>query len=176
MADDQDEIYDGEDTPDEPLEPPVREESPDAALPSGGLYLGSLIALALATIVGVILFISPPEERSSPSSAPVGGGEGPVTQTTATPTPTRLELTPTVIVTPTPGEEDGDDETATPEETTTTTPQAEETDTYTVTSGDTLSSIAAEFDTTIEELIELNPGIDPDNLTLGQELSVPADR
>jgi LysM repeat protein len=173
MADDHDdEIYD-DDIPEdgEPAAEPVEAESPDSALPSGGLYLGSLIALALATVVGVILFISPPEERSTPSSAPVGG-EAPLTEPTATPTPTRTDLTPTVIVTPTPSTAEGEEGTGTPQATTTEQPDG--TETYTIESGDTLFGIAEDFNTTVDEIIELNPGIEPDNLTPGDELIVPA--
>jgi LysM repeat protein len=44
---------------------------------------------------------------------------------------------------------------------------------YTIESGDTLESIAAAYGTTVEELLRLNPGIDPTNLTVGQRIRVP---
>jgi LysM repeat protein len=44
---------------------------------------------------------------------------------------------------------------------------------YTIESGDTLESIADQFGTTVEELLILNPGIDPVNLTIGQRIRVP---
>lgn len=53
--------------------------------------------------------------------------------------------------------------------TTTTGPEAF----YTVESGDTLESIAAAYGTTVEELLRLNPGIDPTSLTIGQRIQVP---
>lgn len=43
---------------------------------------------------------------------------------------------------------------------------------YVVQSGDTLESIAAEHDTTVEELLTLNPGIDPVALSIGQQIRV----
>jgi LysM repeat protein len=43
---------------------------------------------------------------------------------------------------------------------------------YRVKSGDLLETIAAEFNTSVERLIELNPGIDPQALTVGQRLRV----
>jgi LysM repeat protein len=43
---------------------------------------------------------------------------------------------------------------------------------YTIESGDTYASIAAEFDTTVEELRELNPEVDPTQLTIGQRIRV----
>jgi LysM repeat protein len=39
---------------------------------------------------------------------------------------------------------------------------------YTVRSGDTLASIAARFGTTVERLLELNTGIEPTTLRVGQ--------
>jgi LysM repeat protein len=45
--------------------------------------------------------------------------------------------------------------------------------TYTVTKGDTLSSIAAAHGTTVAKLASLNSLADPDDLTVGQKLKVP---
>lgn len=43
---------------------------------------------------------------------------------------------------------------------------------YRVQSGDTLESIAAKSGTTVERLLELNPGIDPVALRIGQRIRV----
>lgn len=43
---------------------------------------------------------------------------------------------------------------------------------YSVRSGDTLASIAEKFGTTVDRLAELNPGIDPTALRVGQPLRV----
>ena len=43
---------------------------------------------------------------------------------------------------------------------------------YTVQSGDTLGSIAAKEQTTVDELLRLNPGIDPKTLHVGQQIRV----
>ena len=43
---------------------------------------------------------------------------------------------------------------------------------YRVQRGDTLESIAAEQGTTVERLLELNPGIDPVALRIGQRIRV----
>jgi LysM repeat protein len=51
----------------------------------------------------------------------------------------------------------------------TTTPGAEY---YAVQSGDTLGSIAQKYSTTVDELMTLNPGIDPIALRIGQKLRV----
>jgi LysM repeat protein len=43
---------------------------------------------------------------------------------------------------------------------------------YRVRAGDTLESIAAQSGTSVEELLELNPGIDPVALRIGQRIRV----
>ncbi|MCG0274900.1 MAG: LysM peptidoglycan-binding domain-containing protein [Thermosediminibacteraceae bacterium] len=44
---------------------------------------------------------------------------------------------------------------------------------YTIRSGDTLYSIARRYGTTVSALINANPGIDPNNLRIGQQILVP---
>jgi len=44
---------------------------------------------------------------------------------------------------------------------------------YVVESGDTLSRIARKFNTTVQAIIKANPGIDPDDLVVGQQICVP---
>jgi LysM repeat protein len=44
---------------------------------------------------------------------------------------------------------------------------------YRIKGGDTLESIAPQFDTTVDDLLQLNPGIDPNALTPGQRIRVP---
>ena len=43
---------------------------------------------------------------------------------------------------------------------------------YTIRPGDTLSLVAFRFDTTVERLLELNPGVDATDLVPGQELRI----
>lgn len=43
---------------------------------------------------------------------------------------------------------------------------------YSVRSGDTLATIADRFGTTVDRLLQLNPGIDPRGLRVGQPLRV----
>ena len=45
--------------------------------------------------------------------------------------------------------------------------------TYTIESGDTLQTIADQYGTTVEELLVLNPGVDPTALQVGQAIRVP---
>lgn len=43
---------------------------------------------------------------------------------------------------------------------------------YTIKRGDTLDAVAIRFGTTVGDLLELNPGIDPTSLTIGQKVRV----
>ena len=43
---------------------------------------------------------------------------------------------------------------------------------YEIVSGDTLAVIAAQHDTTVEELLVLNPDVDPVALTVGQRIRI----
>ena len=43
---------------------------------------------------------------------------------------------------------------------------------YKVQSGDTLDAIALEHDTSVERLLELNPGLDPTAMQIGQRIRV----
>jgi LysM repeat protein len=80
----------------------------------------------------------------------------PTTSTATNPTTTKLVLTGPQAGTTTTGTE-------------TTTPGAEY---YVVLSGDTLGSIAEKHSTTVDELMTLNPGIDPTAMRIGQKIRV----
>ncbi|MDQ2911261.1 MAG: LysM peptidoglycan-binding domain-containing protein [Actinomycetota bacterium] len=43
---------------------------------------------------------------------------------------------------------------------------------YRLRTGETLSDVAIRFDTTVEELLALNPGIEPTNLEVGRRIRV----
>jgi LysM repeat protein len=62
--------------------------------------------------------------------------------------------------------------TATTKQKTTTQPRKHRAGTYTVQSGDTLGSIARKKGTTVARLEQLNPGIDPTALRIGQKIRV----
>ena len=56
--------------------------------------------------------------------------------------------------------------------TTTAATTAEQPRFYTIERGDTFGSVAAEFETTVDRLRELNPDVDPTMLTIGQRIRV----
>ena len=43
---------------------------------------------------------------------------------------------------------------------------------YTIQAGDTLDVVAAKFGTTVDDLVALNPGVDPHALRIGQKIRV----
>jgi LysM repeat protein len=44
---------------------------------------------------------------------------------------------------------------------------------YTIQPGDTLWDLAEEFDTTVDDIMAVNPDVDPDNLQIGQVIMIP---
>jgi LysM repeat protein len=115
---------------------------------------GAPAAFLAAVTIAVILI-----------KAGLNGGSGSTTTVGALPTAStakRPVTTPKLVLTA---------PTATPTGTTTetTTPGAEY---YVVQSGDTLGSIAGKYSTTVDELMTLNPGIDPTGLHIGQKIRV----
>jgi LysM repeat protein len=114
---------------------------------------GAPAAFLAAVTIAVILIKS---GLSGGSGSTTTVGLFPTTTRTATTTTTTTKL---VLTTPQ----------ATTATTETTTPAAEY---YAVQSGDTLGSIAQKYGTTVDELMTLNPGIDPTALLIGQKLRV----
>ena len=92
----------------------------------------------------------------------LSGGSGSTTTRTATTTTATTTATTTKLVLTTP-------QATTATTTETTTPGAEY---YAVKSGDTLGSIAQKYGTTVDELMTLNPGVDPTALNIGQKIRV----
>lgn len=138
--------------------------APESAAPSALAYRGSIIALVLASLVTVFLIVRPPESESKEDTLRPVATSTPAIAATATPTragattPTGTRTTasattpagsPTVATTPTPSER-----------------------TYTVKSGDTLSGIAAEFNTTVAAILAANPGL-TEILQIGQVIKLP---
>src|SRR5512133_3352955 len=117
-------------------------------------HYGAPAAFLAAVTIAVIL-IKAGLDSGSGSTTTVGL---PTTSTATKPTTTTTKL---VLTGP-----QGTTATTTTE---TTTPGAEY---YVVQSGDTLGSIAEKYSTTVDELMTLNPGIDPTALHIGQKIRV----
>lgn len=150
--------------------PPGAAEPPEETSPSPLLYRGSLVALVVGSFLALFLVLRPPESESNQEIVRDVATNTPAIQATATFTPpggvpgtkTPVPETPTPFdATPTPVD-------ATP------TPEPGAPIEYTVQAGDTLSVIAAEHDTTVDAIVELNPGIDPDFLNVGDVILIPS--
>jgi LysM repeat protein len=120
---------------------------------------GAPAAFLAAVTIAVILIKA---GLNGGSGATTTGGALPTTAHTATKpaTTTKLVITAPQATTAT---------TTTTTATVTATPGAEY---YVVLSGDTLGSIAGKYSTTVDELMILNPGIDPTALHIGQRIRV----
>jgi LysM repeat protein len=157
-------------------------QDPASAIPSGTVFRGSLVALLIASILALWLLIQPP---GLPGGEP--GGEAVLPLPTITPsprattpapasptatpqaTPTQTATaTPTATVTASPTPQ------ATPSPTPPPTPQPPPFNEYLVQPGDTLSSIAQRFGTTVDELVRIN-GLSSQDVIIdvGQKLLVP---
>jgi LysM repeat protein len=117
-------------------------------------HYGAPAAFLAAVTIAVILI-----------KAGLNGGSGSTTTVGALPTTstgTRTTTTTKLVLT---APQAGTTSTATD----TTAPGAQY---YVVQSGDTLGSIAGKYSTTVDELMTLNPGIDPTALNIGQKIRV----
>lgn len=137
---------------------------PETATPAPMMYRGSLLALVLGSLVAIFLIISPPESESR-----IGAVRTVATATpgspTATPTP-QMEATPSPAGTPDPSPTAAATPAGSP-----TSPGGERS--HTVASGDTLSTIAEQYDTTVEAIMALNDVDESTPLQIGQVLRIP---
>lgn len=156
-------------------DPRGQPEPPERATPSAWAYRGSIAALVLGSFLALFLVLRPPESKSQ---AELVRPAAPTAEPTATPapTPTPQRSTPT----PAPATPDPTPQAADPTPTPTPTPAATPTPTptpaafdYEIVSGDTLSDIAESFGTSVEAILALNPGLDPNTLQIGQIILVP---
>lgn len=108
--------------------------------------LAAPLAFFFAATVLVILV-----QRALESDAGEAGTDGPATEAVDTTEPTTTEPEPTTTV-----------------------PRGCQKQRYTVRSGDTLESIAEKCDVPVDELLELNPNIDPLTLNPGDKIRIRA--
>ena len=149
---DDDDIIDG----DPPYDPP------HAAVPSAWLFRGSLAALGVSTALAIFLLISPPQSEGRAEPTRTFATPTTAAGTTATPTQQGAVQSVTVVLpTATP--------TLTPSPTVSTGERS-----HTIVSGDTLSGIAAQYDTDVDAILALNPGLTPDSIGIGDTIRIPA--
>jgi LysM repeat protein len=114
---------------------------------------GAPAAFLAAVTIAVLLIKAGLNNGSEAQPTTVGSGAQPTAATRTQPqTTTKLVLTAPSGAT-----------------TTTTTPVAQY---YVIQSGDTLGSIAEKYSTTVDELMTLNPGVDPTALRPGDRIRV----
>jgi len=161
-------------------------QDPASAIPSGTVFRGSLLALLVASILALWLLIQPP---GLPGGESGGGGVLPLPTIAASPRPTSAPASPTATASATPTQTATATATATltatatasptpqatPSPTPTPTPQPPPFTEYAVQQGDTLSSIAQRFGTTVDELVRINGLASQDVIIdVGQKLLVPS--
>jgi hypothetical protein len=140
---------------------------PESATPAPLMYRGSLLALVVASLLAIFLVLSPPESESRTGTIRVMATPTPG-QPTATPTPVGGATPAPAVTTPAASPSPAQTAAATPT-------AANGARTHTVVSGDTLSTIAQEYGTTVEAIVSLNDGIGEDTpLQIGQTLRIPA--
>jgi LysM repeat protein len=145
-------------------------QDPSSAIPSGAVFRGALLALLVASVLALWLLIRPPgaSDESGAEAGQPSVTRTPVATATVRPSPS-VSPSGTPGVSPTPG---GTPE-ATPTPVPSPTPEPSPFVEYTVQPGDSLSSIAAQFGTTADELARINSLADPNSLSVGQTLQVP---
>lgn len=104
-------------------------------------------AFLLAVTILVLIVRSATSEDEPTTATPVASTQAPTTTTAPAATQPPADTTPA-----------------------TTTAAAS---TYTIEAGDTLQTIADQYGTTVEELLVLNPDVDPTALQIGQTIRVP---
>lgn len=137
--------------------------APESATPGATVYRGSLVALAIASVVALFLILSPPQSKSTASQAHTIATNTPSSNPTATPTP-QGQRTPSATAT----QRANGSATAAPSANASNGER-----TYTVKDGDTLSGIAEANGVSLEALQAANPGVTAETLDIGAVLKLP---
>ena len=134
----------------------------------GKIYWGAILTLFVGTLVTTFLLLTPPKNESDgvlvlesrePEETPseqANVSPSPIATSTPVSTPTLVstpEVTPTSTPTPTP----------------TPTPMIE----HTVLEGETISGIAARYGVTTQQIMQLNPNLDPNLIFTGEVILIP---
>jgi LysM repeat protein len=143
--------------------------SPESATPSALVYRGSVLTLVIASLVALFLVLRPPEKETDNGVVRTVPTSTAAVSATATPTPP-VTRTASATTTAAASPDASPSPAGSPTAAATPTPGAR---TYVVQSGDTLSSIAAENGTTVDAIVALNPGLEPNTLQVGAEILLP---
>jgi LysM repeat protein len=111
----------------------------------GAARLAAPIVFLLVVTVAVLLVRSAMQDDVEPAAATTRGSTTVAARTAPAVTPTRAA---------------------------TTAPSTARQEFYEIRAGDTLDAVASRFDITLETLFELNPGVDPMGLQVGQRIRV----
>ena len=133
-------------------------------LPTALAYRGAVFALIVGSVVALFLAIRPPESKSANDSPRLLATATPSFLATATATRPGGEASRTAVATATARTNAAGSPTA----------AAGAPTSYTVQDGDTLSGIAERFNTTVDAIMALNPGVTPETLQIGAVLQIPA--
>jgi LysM repeat protein len=139
--------------------------APEAAAPTAIAYRGAVLALVVGSVVTLFLVIRPPESKSANDTPRELATATTSFLSTATPTRQGGDASRTTVATATAGAQPTGAATA-----------AGTVRTYTVRDGDSLSVIAEQFNTTVDAIMALNPGLTPETLQIGAVLQIPAAR
>ncbi len=156
-------------------------EPPERAAPSVWAYRGSIAALVLGSFLALFLVLRPPESESRAEPVRPAATPAATAARTSTPEPARTPrpaATPAPASTPSPTTDPTTATTTAPEPTATPEPAAPASSElgpieYPIVAGDTLLDIALSFEVTLDAILKLNPGLDPDTLQIGQIILVP---
>ncbi len=135
-------------------------------LPRGRIYWSAILTLVIGSLVAVFLTLTPPQNEASglivinSTATAKASTETYTTHPTSTPISTP---TPTPISTPTP----------TPISTPTPTPTPTPTIEHTVLDGETISGIATRYGLTTQQIMEMNPKLDPNLIFAGEVILIP---
>lgn len=149
-----------------------------SAVPGSMAFMGGTRRLAEVGLIGlmllaaIVLFAARFDGLGLSGAAATATPSGAIASDTPTPTAS-IAVSPTPTLSPSPTPAPTQPPTATPAPTPTSSPTSAAQLTYRVSAGDTLSSIAARFQTTVTAIEQANGITDPRALRVGQVLTIP---
>lgn len=137
-------------------------------LPRGRIYWSAILTLVIGSLVAVFLTLTPPQNEASglivinSTATAKASTETHTTRPTSTPMTTPTPIS-TPISTPTPA----------PTPNITPTPTPIPTIEHTVLDGETISGIATRYGLTTQQIMKMNPQLDPNLIFAGEVILIP---